>query len=152
MIVAMAAMLMMQMVAHTIIGVIAVRHRFVAATRAVHMRGIVTAATVTRGAAVGIFGGHSDHVLVKVTLMRVMQVTLVQVVDMPFVAHRRVAAAGAMLMGMTGVLVSRAAVHAFVSVRLPLSGLSSAARSTDLAENRSRRACVQSLSQSSRAF
>jgi hypothetical protein len=117
-IVAVAAMLMMQVVAYTIIGVIAVRHRFVAAARAVDMRSIVTAAAVTRGAAVGILGRYSDYVLVDVTLMRVMQVTVVKVIDMPLVAHRRVAATGGVLMGVAGMLVGRAAVHEFASLRL----------------------------------
>lgn len=44
------------MVAHTIIRMIAVRHRLVAAIRAVNMSGVVTAAAVTGGAAVRVLG------------------------------------------------------------------------------------------------
>ncbi len=111
----MAGVLMMQVVANPVIGVIAVRHRLMAAAGAVDMRGVVTAAAVTRGAADRVFRRHLDHVLVDVTLVRMMEVTLVEVIDVGRVAHRRVAAAGTVLMRMTGMLVGRTAIHQFSS-------------------------------------
>jgi hypothetical protein len=101
----MTAMRMVQMVPDQVIGVAAVRHGFVAAARTVNVSGIMAAAAVTRGAAVGVLGRYLDRVLVDVTLMRVVQMTLMKVVDMPFAAHRRMTAAGAVLMIMAGVLV-----------------------------------------------
>jgi hypothetical protein len=114
-IVAVTGVWMMQMVPDTVIGVGAVRHRLVAATRAVDMSSVVTAAAMTGGALIRVFGRYLDHVLVDVALVRMMQVTLVEVIDMARVAHRRVAAAGAMLMCMAGMLISRAGSHEFSS-------------------------------------
>jgi hypothetical protein len=114
-IVAVTAVLMMQMIVDSVIGVVAVRHRFMAAAGAVDMRGVVTAAAVTRGAALRVFSRDFDYVLVDVSLMRVMQMTLVEVVDVPLVAHRRMAAARAVLMRMAWVLARRTAVHVFSS-------------------------------------
>ena len=114
MVVAVTAVRMMQVIANPVIGVVAVRDRLVATTWAVDMGGVVTAAAVTRGAAVRVLGRYLDHVLVDVTLVRVMEMTFMQVVDVPLVAHRRVAAPGTVLMRMTGMLVRRAASHEFL--------------------------------------
>jgi hypothetical protein len=54
MVVAVVAMRMVKMARHSIVHMIAVRHRFVAATGAVDMAGLVPAAAVVRGAAVGV--------------------------------------------------------------------------------------------------
>jgi hypothetical protein len=130
-IVAVTAVRMMQVVANPVIGVIAVRHRLMAAAGAVDMRGVVTAAAVTRGAAVRVFRRYLDHVLVDVTLVRMMEVTLVQVIDVARVAHRRVAAAGTVLMRMAGVLVGRAGVHKFSSFLFAHGNTESGTRSHD---------------------
>ena len=106
----MTAVRMMQVVANPVIGVVSVRNRFMAAPRTVDMRGVVTAAAVTRGVAVRVLGRYLDHVLVDMTLVRVMEVTLVEVIDVARVTHRRVAAAGTVLMRMTGMLVRRTSV------------------------------------------
>lgn len=54
MIVAMIAVRMVQMTIHQVANVIAVRHGFVAATRAMHMALFVAPAVVVRRAAIGI--------------------------------------------------------------------------------------------------
>ena len=91
----MAAVRVMEVAADVVIDVIAVRNRFVAAARAVNMTRRMTAAGMVRGAALGIVPGYFDHVLVDMTLMRVVEMIVVQIVDMSAVAHRRMAAAGA---------------------------------------------------------
>ena len=52
--------------------------------------------------------------LVDVTLVRMMEVTLVEVIDVARVAHRRVTAAGTVLIRMTRMLVRRAGSHEFL--------------------------------------
>ena len=94
----MVAVRMMQVAVDQIIDVIAVRHRLVPTARAVHVTRLVARALVIGRAAVRIALRHLDHVLVDVIPMRVMQVTVVDVVDMITVAHGRVAAVGAVLM------------------------------------------------------
>ena len=56
MIVAVVAVWMMEMVADTVIGVVAMRHRLMPATRAVDMSGVMTATGMTGSAAVGVLG------------------------------------------------------------------------------------------------
>ena len=103
------------MVADTIIRVIAVWNRLVAAIRAVNMSGVVTAAAVTGGAVVRVLSRHLDHVLIDVVIVRVVQMTLMEIVDMPLMAHRLVTAAGAVSMRMAGMLVGRTGGHRFIS-------------------------------------
>ena len=57
-------------------------NRLVTAPWAVDMAGIMTPASMIRGAAIGIVGGDVDHVLVDMIFMWVMKVTIVQIVDM----------------------------------------------------------------------
>ena len=114
-------MRMMQMVADTIVRMIAVRHRLVAAIRAVNMSGVVTAAAVTGGAAVRVLGRNLDHMLIHVIIMGVMQMTLMEIVDVPLMAHCLVTAAGAVSMRMAGMLVGRTAGHQFISFLFPRS-------------------------------
>jgi hypothetical protein len=53
-VVAVVAMRVVEVAGDAIVDVIAVRHRFVAAARAVHMARLMPSATVVGGAAVGI--------------------------------------------------------------------------------------------------
>jgi hypothetical protein len=110
-IVAVTAVRVMQMIADPVVGVIAMRHGLVAATGPVDMSGIVTAAAMTGSAALRILGRHLDHMLVDVTLVRMMEMPLVQIIGMSMVTHGRMAAAGTMLMGMPGMLLGGAGVH-----------------------------------------
>jgi hypothetical protein len=116
-IVAMIPVRMMQAAIDEVIDVIAVRDRFVTAAGAVDVdvRGIVPAAR--RGVAVGIGRAHGDDVLIDVIAMRMMQVPIVEVVDVPVVFHRGVAAAwavGVVVMGM-----GFAVAHKEWGLRLP---------------------------------
>ena len=59
----------------------------VTAAGAVDMTGIVTAAAMIRSAAIGVVVGYVDHVFVDMIFMRVVEVTIVQVVNMAAVSH-----------------------------------------------------------------
>ncbi len=91
---------MMQVAIDEVIDMIPVRHRFVPAARAVDLGGIVAGAG--RGVPVGIRGAHFDDVLVHMIAVRMMQMPVVQIIDVPVVFDRRVAAAGAVLMVVVG--------------------------------------------------
>ena len=95
-VVTMTAMRMVQMAIHEVIDVVVVRHRFMAAIGGVDVSCIVT--RCRRGAAIGISGADFDNVLIDVIAVRMMQMSFVQVIDMPVVFHSRVAAAGAVVM------------------------------------------------------
>jgi hypothetical protein len=99
-IVAMIAVRVMQVACDAVIDMIAVRYRLMATTRAMHMAGLVTAAAMLGCAAVRVVAGYLDHVLVDMPGMRVVQMTVMQIVDMTAMPHRRVATARPMLVGM----------------------------------------------------
>jgi hypothetical protein len=100
----MIAMRMMQVAANAVVDVIAVRHRLMAATRAMHMTRLVAGAAMVRGAAVRVIAGYLDHMLVDMAAMRMVQMAVMQIVDMAIMPHRRVATARPMLVGMLGML------------------------------------------------
>lgn len=93
----MIAMRMMQVAIDQIVDVIAVGHRLMAAAGAVDMARFVPGAVVVGGAGIGVRRADLDHMLVDVIPMRVMQVTVMQVIDVIAVAHGGMAAARAML-------------------------------------------------------
>lgn len=74
----MPAVRVVQMVLDQIIDMIAVRHRFVAAARSMHVPGCVPGAAVIRGAALRVGRGDLDHVLIDVIVMRVVEMPVVQ--------------------------------------------------------------------------
>jgi len=51
------------------------------------MAGTMTAAAMIQGAAIRVVAGDVDHVLVDITFMRVVEMTIVQVVCMAVVPH-----------------------------------------------------------------
>ena len=95
-IVAMTAVWMVQVAIHEVIDVVAVRHRFMAATRAVNMSSVMTRGW--RGATVWVSGVGFDNVLIDMIAVRTMQMPFVQVIDVTVMFHGRVAAAGAVTM------------------------------------------------------
>ena len=88
----MVAVRVMQVAIDQIIDVVAVRHRFVAAARAVPMALGVALATVLRRAGSRVRGTDGQHVLLDVAATGVVQVAIVQVIDVPFVNNAGVAA------------------------------------------------------------
>jgi hypothetical protein len=64
----------------------------------------VTPAAMVRSAADGVVGGDVDHMLVDMIFMRMVEVTIMQIVDVAAVPHGGVAAAGAMMVGVVGMV------------------------------------------------
>lgn len=104
----MVPMGMVQMAVHQIIGVIAVRHGLVAASRPMPVIAIVTRTAMLGRAAVRVVCAHGDHVLVDMIVVRVVQVSVVEIVDVTVMSYGRMAAPWTMLMGM--ILVNRVIV------------------------------------------
>ncbi len=100
MIVAVLAVLMMQMPGHQVIGVPGVRNRLVPAARAMHVRTLVAAAGVRGRAAVGIALRVRELVAIRMAVVHVVHVAFVEVVGVPVVLYGGVATVGAVLMGM----------------------------------------------------
>jgi hypothetical protein len=99
----MVAMGMMQPAVDQIVGVITMRHRFVAAPRSVTMRRLVAATTMLSTAAVGIGVAHLDNVLLDPAVVLVMQMPVVEVIHVPAVTNRNMTAAGTMRVRVIGV-------------------------------------------------
>jgi hypothetical protein len=91
-VVAVITVRMVQVPVHQVIGVIAVRDGFVAAPRSVLVLLVVGPARVLRRAIRRVPVVHLEAVLIHVPLMHVVQVAVVEVVRMPVVHHRGMAA------------------------------------------------------------
>lgn len=83
----------------------------VTAAGAVDMAGIMTAAAMIRGAAIGVVAGVVDHVLVDVIFVRVVEMTIVQVVYMAAVPHGGVPASRTVLVSVVRMLGCGASSH-----------------------------------------
>jgi hypothetical protein len=90
MVVAMIAMRMMQVTVDKVVDVIAVWYRFVSTARPVHVACIMSAAIVVRRTLIRVFRADLKFVLVDMIAMRMMQVTIMQVIDMSVSAVRAV--------------------------------------------------------------
>jgi hypothetical protein len=113
MIIAVVAVRMMQVSLDQIIGMVPVRHGFMAAARAMTMSRIMTAAAVVRRAALGIRGAHFNDVLVDMILVRMMQMAVMKIIDVSLMPDRDMPAARSMDMGMIGVNRMIMRSHAF---------------------------------------
>jgi len=100
----MIAMWMMEVTVDQIVDVIAMRYGFVSATWPMHMTGLMPTALVIGRAAIRIGRGDLQTVLVHVVTVRVMQMAVVQIVDVIPVPDSRMAAGGAVLVIMMGVM------------------------------------------------
>jgi hypothetical protein len=100
-VVAVVAVRMVEVAGDQVVGVVAMRHGFVATIRTVGVIRVVPRAVVVRGAVVGVCGAHLDRVLVDMVLVRVMEVAVMQVIDVTIVLDRGVAALGTVLVGVT---------------------------------------------------
>lgn len=81
MIIAVVAVRVMQVIVHKIIGVIAVRNRFVTTANAMPVRFVMTTAGMLWCAVVRIFFAHFESMLVKVTFVRTMQMPVMGVIN-----------------------------------------------------------------------
>lgn len=93
-------MWMVQMTIDEVVHMIAVRHCFVTATRAMYMPWFMAAAYVLGGARVWVRSRDGNDVFVNVIAVRMVQMTIVQIVDVPFVNHGDMATVRAVLMVM----------------------------------------------------
>lgn len=110
-IVAMAAVRVVQMAIDEIVRVVAMRNRFMAAVCAVDMIRSMAAALVVRSAAVRICGGDFDSVLIDMVAVDMVKMAVVQIVDMPGVMDGDMAAIAAMLVAVVGVVGKSAGGH-----------------------------------------
>ena len=111
MVVAVIAVRVMQVVADAIVHVIAMRNRLVATAGAMNVTRFVATAAVVGGALVGVTGRYFDHVLIDMIAVRVVQVTIMQIIGVAAMANRGVPAAWTMLVGMIGVVWRRTGRH-----------------------------------------
>jgi hypothetical protein len=81
MVVAMTAVLIVQMTGHVVVNVTGVRHGFVPAGRRMPVRRVVRAAVMPRGALDGVLAAGSKLVFVGVPFVCVMEVSIVKIVD-----------------------------------------------------------------------
>jgi hypothetical protein len=98
-IVAVFPMGMVKVAVDEVVHVIAMRHRFVTAAGAVNMRSFVGATAMSRRALSGICGCYRDGVIIDVTVVHVMEVSVLKVVGMSVVLDGDVAAVLAMDVG-----------------------------------------------------
>lgn len=91
-VVAVAVVHVVEMAVDEIIDVVAVGDGLMAAAFAMDMAGFVTGARVAAGAVGGVGGGNFECVFVEVAFVRMVQVTVVKVIDVAFMGDRRVAA------------------------------------------------------------
>lgn len=104
MVVAMVSVRVVQVTIDQIVNVVAMRNRLVSAAGTMDMVGLMARAAVNGRAAIGILLAHLDDMLVDVIAMRMMQMAVVQVVNMIPMPNGDVAAVGAVLMVMIGVV------------------------------------------------
>ena len=114
MVVAVVAVRVVQVTIDEVVDVVAMRHRFVAATGAVHVSRFVAAAVVFRRAGVWVGGADGDAVFIDVVAVRMVQVAVVQVINVAFVFDGGVTAIRAVLVFVVGVVRFVAAAAAVV--------------------------------------
>ena len=81
----MVAMRMVQVAIYQIVDMVAVRNLWMSAIGPVDVILVVPAAVVIRCAAVGIGGGYFQHAFIDMVAMNMVQVSVVQVIDVPIV-------------------------------------------------------------------
>lgn len=102
-VIAVVSVRMMEVPLHEVVGVIAVRHRLVAATRPMLVTRVVGAAVVIRGTRRRVLRANRQRVLVHVVSVGVVQVSVVQVIGVAVVLNRRMAALGTVLVAVVSV-------------------------------------------------
>lgn len=98
--VAMVTMWMVQMTVDQVVHMIPMGDGFMSAAGAVDVAIGMTAALMVRGAFAGVCGRHRQHMLIHVLLMRMVQMTVMQVVHMAIMLNGGMPAVGPMLVVM----------------------------------------------------
>lgn len=114
MIVAVVAMRVVQAAIDEVIDMVAMRHGFMSAAGAVDVARFVSAAILTRRAAIRVGLANRDDVLVHMVAMRVMQVAVMQVVHVVPVAHGGMPAARSVFVVVVRVMGGAASGHGAV--------------------------------------
>ena len=92
MIVTVIAVCMVEVTFHQVIGMVAVRNRFVSAIGPVFVSFLVSFAIVVRGTRCLVFSTYGDSVLVNMTSMRKVEVSIMQIVQVAVVLDGRMSA------------------------------------------------------------
>jgi uncharacterized protein (DUF2062 family) len=106
MVIAMIAVRMVQPSVYQVIDVISMRYGFVPTTRAVLMR-----ALRLRGTVHGVSRAYGQGVFVYMIAMRMVEVPVMQIIDMPLMTNRRVPAFWTMLVSMIRMVLLGTGVH-----------------------------------------
>ena len=107
----MIAMGMMKVPFDQVVHMIPMRYSFVAAPRSMHMARIVGAAAMLGCASVGVGRRHFNRVFIDVVAMHMVQMSIMQVIDMPTVADGRMAAIGSVDVWVVAVFRIDASCH-----------------------------------------
>jgi hypothetical protein len=95
MVVAMIAVGMMQPAIHQIVGVVAVRHGFVAAIRPVPVSSLVAGRVTLWIAAVRVPISHANHMLLGAAVLGMLKAAMAEVIHVAFMLHSEMAASAA---------------------------------------------------------
>lgn len=118
MVVAVIQVWVVQVAIDQIVNMITVRHRWMTAAGAVNVVRGVRSAGVLRCASGGIGRRDGKHMLIHMSAMRMVEMTIVEIVDVPVVQYRHMAALGSVLVVMVVVMVLIALGHG----RAPVGG------------------------------
>jgi hypothetical protein len=102
-IIAMVPVRMMQVSVDKVIGMVAVRNRFMTATRSMLVRRIMSGTAMVRRAAIRVPGAHLNNMLIDMILMRMVKVAVMKIVDVAVVPNGHVATACPMGVRVIGV-------------------------------------------------
>jgi len=111
-VVAMITMGMMKVAIDQVIDVVAVRYGLVPASRTVNVARIMAAAIVVGRTLIRVFRADFERVFVHMIAMRMVQMSIMQVIDMVAMPDGGMSAVGAMLMVVMGVMGFVAGAHA----------------------------------------
>ena len=103
MMIAMAAMRMVEVASNQIVHMITMRNRFMATGRTMNMIGWMSGAVVPRGAIIGVRTADSYRMLIIMIAMMVVQVAIVQKINMVLVDKPGVAAPWTVYVNVVGV-------------------------------------------------
>jgi len=90
---------MMQVAINEIVYVVTMGNRFMTAPWSMHMPWLVACTGMVRSAGIRIRVRHFNRVLINMIPMRMMQMTIVKVIDVTVMFNRGMPAVGAMFMG-----------------------------------------------------
>jgi hypothetical protein len=94
-VVAVIAVRMMQSAVHEIVGVVAVRHRFMAANRSVPVRRLVAGRVTLWIAAVRVPVVYRNHMLLGTPVLGMLKTAMIEVIDVAFMLHGEMTASAA---------------------------------------------------------